>query len=76
MAAFEKSPTPAGMNVMALVVALAVLIVAVGCWVDDGIRRHVRDHAATSHARIIAPERVAPTLDPVGPSVLPATVAH
>ncbi|MCV7401395.1 hypothetical protein H7K24_14675 [Mycobacterium fragae] len=45
----ESHTTPPGLNVMAILLVLAVLAVAFGCWVDDEIRRHAERHGAPYH---------------------------
>ncbi|OBI51173.1 hypothetical protein A5707_14080 [Mycobacterium kyorinense] len=42
----QPHTTPLGLNVMALLLMLAALVVALGCWFDDAVHRHAERDAA------------------------------
>jgi hypothetical protein len=45
----ESHTTPPGLNLMAILLVLAVLAVAFGCWFDDEIHRHTERRGAAYH---------------------------
>lgn len=45
----QPHTTPLGLNVMALLLVLAALVVAFGCWFDDEIHRHTERSGAAYH---------------------------
>lgn len=45
----QPHTTPLGLNVMAILLMLAALVVAFGCWFDEEIHRHTERNGAAYH---------------------------